>query len=177
MPSITYILRKIDILEFNEYHAKMNSAYGNSIKRHQMIWPGVVVLIAFFIVMSTEKAQTGMYLLVAAFVWSLMIPAWLKKRFHQHVLEQLPEEDIQKVIGEYSLKVTEEGLLETSPSGEELIDWSSIIKIEQSKHHTYLYMGESSAITIPTEMLSEESDFKEFYDGVVTAVKTANGTN
>ena len=94
MSSVTYTLRKIDILEFNEHYAKMNGAYGKSIMRHQIIWPAVISVMALYIVMTSEDTQLGLLLLSCAFAWSLLVPAWIKKRFHQYILEQLSEEDI-----------------------------------------------------------------------------------
>lgn len=75
MSSITYTLRQADIVEFNEYHARTNGAYGKSINRHQIIWPAVIVIVALFIVMSSKEAVNGVYLLMAAFVWSVGVPA------------------------------------------------------------------------------------------------------
>jgi hypothetical protein len=175
MSAITYIIRKIDLVEFNEYHAKMNGGYGKSITRHRVIWPAIVAFIALFIVMSSHEAQPGVYMLTAAFVWSVGVPAFLKKKFHEQVMGQLTEADFERATGEYTLKVTELGLLEVKPTGEELIEWSKIIKLEKSKHHVYLYLGPDAAVIIPKEMISEESNFKVFYEELLTALKKVNG--
>jgi len=79
MTSISYGLRKADILEFNDYHAQKNSAYGKSITRHQVLWPGVTVVVALYMVLSTGEAGKGVMFLAGAFVWSLLVPAWIKK--------------------------------------------------------------------------------------------------
>ncbi|PCI23092.1 MAG: hypothetical protein COB62_00450 [Piscirickettsiaceae bacterium] len=171
MSSITYTLRKVDIIEFNEYHARMNGVYGKSVTRHQILWPAVIIVVALFIVMSSKEAQTGVYLLVAAFVWSIAVPAWLKKRFHQHVLEQLSEEDLEQATGDYTLKITEQGLMEVKPSGESLIGWGSILRLERSKHHVYLYMSDDAALIIPKEMVNDDDDFQEFNLELVSSLK------
>lgn len=171
MTAITYTLRKVDLVEFNEYHAKRNSGYGKSITRHQLIWPAVVGLIAFFIVMSADDVQMGIFMLMGAFMWSVGVPAWLKKKFQQQVLENLSEADVEQAIGDYTLKVTALGLLEKKKDGDELIRWASILKLEKSKHHVYLYLNEDSAVIIPKEMISEDSDFKKFYAEVIVALK------
>ncbi|PCH86115.1 MAG: hypothetical protein COB26_02680 [Piscirickettsiaceae bacterium] len=175
MSSITYTLRKADIVEFNEYHARMNGAYGKSITRHQIIWPAVIVIVALFIVMSSNQADNGVYLLVGAFVWSIGVPAWIKKRFHQHVLASLSDEAIKKATGEYSLEARASGLIEINPSGEKKTAWEKIDRIERSKHHIYLYMSEDAALIIPKEMVSEDSDLKEFNDDLIKFLKKSKG--
>lgn len=174
MSTITYQLRQIDIIEFNEHHAKMNGAYGKSIIRHQLVWPIVILIIAFFIVLSSQDIVLGVYLLTGAFVWSLLVPAWIKKRFHQHVAEQFSEQDFAQAVGEYSLKITDVGLLEIKPTSEELINWDGILKFEQSKRHAYIYLNEDSAIIIPKEMMSEGSDYKVFYDDLIKALRASH---
>ena len=171
MSNITYNVQKADLIEFNEYHAKLNSAYGKSVTRHQILWPAIIALAALFVVLSTDDAQKGVLILTGAFVWSLLVPAWIKKRFHEHVDEQMTDEQVEKSTGEYSLKVMPEGLIEVKPSGEELIDWANIHRLEKSKHHVYLYMSEDTAIIIPKDRMVAGSDFATFYSALVEAMK------
>ncbi len=171
MSTLAFSVQKNDLLEFNEYHAKMNSAYGKSVTRHQVLWPAIIAFVALFIVMSIGDVQKGVLTLTGAFIWSLLVPAWLKKRFHQHVNEQMSDEQVEQATGEYSLKVTPEGLVEVRPLGEEIIEWSSIDRLEKSKHHAFLYMSENAAIIIPKDRISKESDFKAFYAELVDAIK------
>lgn len=171
MSTLVFTVQKTDLLEFNEYHAKMNSAYGKSVTRHQMLWPAIIAVAALFIVMSTGDAQKGVLTLTGAFIWSLLVPAWLKKRFYQHVNDQMSDEQVEQATGDYSLKVTPEGLMEIRPMGEDLIEWSSIHRLEKSKHHVYLYMSKDAAIIIPKDRVSKESDFKAFYAELVNAMK------
>lgn len=173
MSSISYGLRKADILEFNEYHARMNSTYGKSMTRHQMTWPTVTVVVALFVVMSTGNMVIAMLMFIGAFVWSLIVPAWLKRRFKRQVDKQLPEESLAKIVGEYRLSATPEGLLENSPRGEKLIEWVTIDRVEDSKRHVYLYLTELAAIIIPKETVSKDSQFGAFYNEAVEAIKDA----
>ncbi|ORU91828.1 MAG: hypothetical protein A6F72_03615 [Cycloclasticus sp. symbiont of Poecilosclerida sp. N] len=175
MSVVTYIVRKIDLLEFNEFHAKMNGGYGKSITRHRIIWPGIIAFIALFIVMSSQDARLGIYIITGAFVWSLGVPALLQKKFHQHVAEQLSADVLEKSTGEFTLKNTDSGLLEIKPNGEELLEWGKILKIEKSKRYVFLYTGEASAIIIPKETVSEASDFNVFYADLIAALKKENG--
>jgi hypothetical protein len=174
MASITYILRKEDLLEFNEYHAKMNSAYGKSKTRHQLLWPIIVAVLALFITISSNNVQLSLLLLIGAFIWSILVPALLKKRFQQHISEQLSDEDVANAVGDCTLEVTENGLLEKKSAGETLLKWSDVVRLEQSKHHVYLYMSEDAAIIIPKEMISEDSDYSTFYKELLEALEDEN---
>lgn len=171
MQSITYTLRISDIVDFNEYHARMHGVYGKGITRHQVIWPAMVTVVALFIVISTEEAQIGVYFLVGAFIWSLAVPAWLKKRFHQQVLNELPEEIINETTGVYTLIAQPNGIKEITPSGEKLIAWRDIRRRKESKQHLLLYISDDTALIIPKETMTEDSHLDEFSNDVVDALK------
>jgi len=96
-----------------------------------------------------------------------------KKRFREHIIEQLSEENIAKAVGEYNLMITPEGLLENSSAGEKLIKWSDIDRVERAKHHVYFYLTDVAAIIIPKKTVSEDSNFKAFYDETIEALKAA----
>jgi len=173
MTTITYQVRKNDLIEFNEHEAIRNGAYGKGITRHRLIVPGIVAIIALFMVMSSQNGDLGMYFLTGAVAWSLIVPVLIKKRFHKYVSEQLSEQDLEKAVGEYRLKITDKGLLEIKPTGKTLIRWGSILKLERSKRHAYIYLNEDSAIIIPKETVSEDSDYKIFYDDLIKAFKAS----
>ncbi len=174
MSEISYRLRKVDLVEFNEYHAKMNGGYGKSITRHRLIWPGLVVLFAMYVVLASKDTEMGMYILTGAFVWSLGVPAYIKKKFHEHIVEEMSQETVNEAIGDYQLKVTKLGLLESTESGEKLIRWKKILKLEKSRHHVYLYLGEAAALIIPKETITDDNGFKVFYSDLITALKKQN---
>ncbi len=81
------------------------------------------MIAGLFVVLSTQDATRGLWFVTEAFVWSLGVTAWIKKRFHQHIVNQLSEDDVAKATGEYSLRLTDKGVMEMKPSGEKLIEW------------------------------------------------------
>ncbi|ORU92041.1 MAG: hypothetical protein A6F70_01795 [Cycloclasticus sp. symbiont of Bathymodiolus heckerae] len=171
MSSISFSVRKIDLIEFNEYHAKMNGDYGRSMTRHQILWPAIIMIAGLFVVLSTQDATRGLWFVTGAFVWSIGVTTWMKKRFHQHIVEQLSDESVEKAVGDYNLRLTAEGVMEVKPTGEELIEWGAIDRLERSKHHVYVYLDEHSAIIIPKEMLTEKSELPIFYAELVDKIK------
>ncbi|MEO1963611.1 MAG: YcxB family protein [Cycloclasticus sp.] len=174
MSEISYRLRKVDLVEFNEYHAKMNGGYGKSITRHRVIWPGLVVMFALYVVLTSKDTEMGMYILMGAFVWSLGVPAYMRKKLHEHIEEEISQETVNEAIGDYTLKVTKLGLMESTESGEKLIKWKKILKLEKSRHHVYLYLGEAAALIIPKEMITDDNAFKVFYNDLIAALKKEN---
>lgn len=172
MTAITYTLRKIDLFEFNEHHAKMNTGYGKSMTRHQLIWPGLLVLVALFIVSSTRDVLLGLLLITGAILWSTLVTARIKKGFYKHIMGNISDEDVATVVGEYTIELTDDGLLETKPVGELRINWDSIVKLEKSKSHLYIYLTDDAAIIIPKETLFDPMSLKPFHAELLAALNT-----
>lgn len=174
MSSISYTLRKKDLLEFNDYHARRHTDYGKNLSRHKVLWPGVIVILALFIVLSIGNVLIGALLMLAAFAWSWLAPRMISKRLHRHIIEQLPEAGVKASIGDYRLTVTPKGLLENNAHGEKLIKWKEIQRVETFKQHAYFYLSEASAIIIPKKMIVEQDDFNAFHDDVIKAIKLSS---
>jgi len=169
--SITYTLRKIDLFEFNEHHAKMNTAYGKSLTRHQVIWPAVLVVISVFLVSSTKDVLLGLFLITTAVLWSTLVTMRIKKSFYKQLMGSISDDDAATVVGEHTIELLGDGLLETKPVGELRITWGDIVKLERSKSHLYIYLTEDAAIIIPKETLVDHESFKPFYKELAAAIK------
>ncbi len=171
MSSITYTLRKIDLFEFNEHHAKMNTAYGKSLTRHQVIWPAVLMVISVFLVSSTKDVLLGLFLITTAVLWSTLVTMRIKKSFYKQLMGSISDDDAATVVGEHTIELLGDGLLETKPVGELRITWDDIVKLERSKSHLYIYLTEDAAIIVPKETLVDHESFKPFYKELATAIK------
>jgi len=169
--SITYIFRKIDLIEFNEHHAKMNTAYGKSITRHKFIWPSVMAVMALFFVISLGDIALGLITITVAVLWGALVSTWIKKKFSKRLMGSISDDDVANLLGEYTIELTETGLLETKPVGELQVTWGDIVKLEKSKSHLYIYLTEDSAIIIPKKTLADQKSLKPFYNELIKALK------
>lgn len=167
MSAITYTLRKIDLIEFNEHHAKMNTAYGKSLTRHQIIWPAVLVIISLFVISSTRDVLLGLLLITGAVLWSTVVATKIKKKFYKHIMSSISDDDVAVIVGEYTLELTPDGLLETKPVGELQVAWADVVKIEKSKSHLYVYLTEDAAIIIPKETVVDPNSLKPFHKALM----------
>ncbi|ORU89949.1 MAG: hypothetical protein A6F71_03000 [Cycloclasticus sp. symbiont of Poecilosclerida sp. M] len=175
MSAITYSLKKIDLLEFNEYHAKMTGVYGKSITRHQILWPFILAALALYIVLVQKDEQLGVLFLMLAFIWSLIIPSILKKRFHDHVSGLYSHKQIADATGKRTLSLSTKGLIEHKDEGEDnVMAWGDISKFEQTKFHIYLYVSDDAAVIIPKEAIIE-GDLDAFIEQTIEQIKSSAG--
>jgi len=175
MSEISYTLCKVDLIEFNEHHAKINTRYGKSVTRHRVVWPGVFIVLAVVVAFGSNDAEFGLYILAGAVAWSLGVPAYIKKKFHKRIAENMTQEAVNEALGDYTLKVTKQGVLETAESGEKLIKWKKVLKVEQAKRYLFIYLGETDVVIIPKKTITEKGAFKIFYKDLIDAL-TAYGT-
>jgi hypothetical protein len=173
MTAITYSLKKVDLIEFNEYHAKMTGAYGKGITRHQLLWPFIIAAMGLYIVVAQKNVELGMLFLITAFVWSLAVPSIMRKRFHQHVSDCYTIEHIAEAIGKRTIVASKKGLTEKKADDDHVYAWADISKFEQTKTHIFLYVSDDSAMIIPKDALIE-GDIDLFVEEAITHIKNSS---
>lgn len=174
MSEINYALRKTDLVEFNEYHARTTTKYGSSIMRHQFLYPGIIALMALYMVIYVDDVQKAVVGLSFAFAWSILGPAWIKKRFHEHIESLLTEEALKEAVGQHKLSITEEGLVNRIGKSKTTIAWEDVQRIEKTKEYVFVYMATASALIIPKETVEEREGFGSFFEEMVAAVKATH---
>lgn len=77
------------------------------------------------------------------------------------------------VIGEHTLEVTEEGLLETTEYNTSLHRWSAFHKIKRSGGFLWIYVTDTMAHVVPLKRPLQEGDLSAFLDQLSSKVNPA----
>ena len=77
------------------------------------------------------------------------------------------------VIGEHTLEVTEEGLLETTEYNTSLHRWSAFHKIKRSSGFLWIYVTDTMAHVVPLRRPLQEGDLSAFLDQLSSKVNPA----
>jgi hypothetical protein len=78
------------------------------------------------------------------------------------------------VIGEHTLEVTNDGLLETTDYNVSLHRWSGFHKMKQSSGFLWIYVTDTMAHIVPLKRPLQEGDLSLFVDQVRSKVKTCS---
>jgi hypothetical protein len=153
---IRYSLNRWDLLRVNARSALHN-------RMIILIWVGISLLLALNSFNRSTALAHGFgvslitVLIVALAIFTLMLGATL-------LLTSLIVAGRKHtgVLGEHTLRVTEEGLVEKTEHNESLNRWSAYHRTVKSGAYLFLYVTEGMAHVVPLRRPLIEGDFAEF---------------
>ena len=102
-------------------------------------------------------------LALMALLWTIFYPKRFVKRYESNIQNFIKEKDYSGMVGVHHLELTEDNIELKTPQGEEIVEWTSFVKLVQTETHYFLYNSELSAIIIPKENIAnQQAEFDQF---------------
>lgn len=155
MVEIQYKLREQDLVAFSEHEVRDSSELQKTVRRHSATIPGIVCALALFYWFYYEDVVTAFYIGLVGVIWGFLAPIYFKKDFKRQVKRQFTEEELERILGEYKLRIEKKALVEISPQGESRILWTDILRMELTKRYGFIYLDSNVAIIIPLATISQ----------------------
>ncbi|MGH8550800.1 MAG: YcxB family protein [Methylococcales bacterium] len=166
MVEIQYKLQERDLIAFSEHEVKPDSPLYKQVRRNSTTIPGILCLLALFYWFYFEDVRTAFYVGFVGVVWGLLAPLYFKKDFRQKVRRLFSDEDLERIVGDYILRIEKKALVEIGPQGETRILWKDILRVEVTKQYAFIYLDAHEALIVPLGKLSHDTivDFTELVD-------------
>ncbi|MCI0654358.1 MAG: YcxB family protein [Methylococcaceae bacterium] len=166
MVEIQYKLQERDLIAFSEHEVKPDSPLYKQVRRNSTTIPGILCAVALFYWFYYESVLTAFYVGVVGVVWGLLAPLYFKKDFRRKVRRQFSDEDLERILGDYKLKIEKKALVEISPQGETRILWKDVLRLEVTKKYAFIYLDAHEALIVPLENLKHDEivEFTELVD-------------
>jgi len=162
MTEIQYELRERDLLAFNDHQLKNAEKLQKTLRLHQATIPGILSLIAMFVWFYYQDSLTAATIGVVAAGWGLGAPYFLKWSTRRRIAAMYTQEEKDRILGEYTLRIESNELVEISKSGESRIKWADVLRIEASKNYAFIFVALDSALIIPRQTV-KKGDILEFF--------------
>lgn len=172
MTEIQYELRDKDLLAFNDHQLKSQESIQKTISRHQATIPGMMAIIALFVWFYYQDSLTAGWIAVGAAVWGVAAPFYLRWSTRRKIAAMYSEEDKARILGEYTLRIEPDALVEISQSGESRIKWSDLLRIEATKDYAFIFVAVDSALVIPRTTV-KQGDIVAFFKEVEERIEKA----
>lgn len=163
MAEIEYEVREKDLIAFNEHQLESNERIQKVIRRHQALVPAVIAVIGMILFFFFKDIPSAMYAGLLAIAWGLGVPLFLKWSMRRQIGKMYTETEKANLLGRYSLKATPAGLVETDAKGEvNSLAWKKVLRVEVEKKYVFVYVSLSSALIIPRDTVTKDSNLHEF---------------
>ncbi len=161
MTELEYTLKEKDLLAFNEHQLQDAKHIQRTLRRNQAIVPGIIVVIALFYWFYYQDALSALYIALIGVAWGLLVPIYIRWNLMTQIKAKYSDEEKERILGDYTLRIQPNHLVEISNNGEVKIAWADIMRLETTKNYAFIYLDVDSAIIIPRKGVNN-GDIHEF---------------
>ncbi len=124
-----------------------------------MYW-WALALLAIMVAVRTIDGGIG----PSSITWFVLLLAWLflGRRFSQWLLRRiisrdLNNQDISAHLGSQTLELNDDGIGYSDATGNGLISWSTIKRVDTDDEHTFIFVSDVSALIVPHRCVSQQA--------------------
>ena len=149
MTELEYTLKEKDLLAFNEHQLQDAEHVQRAVRRNQAIIPGIIVIIALFYWFYYQDALSALYIALIGVAWGLLVPVYIRWNLMGQIKAKYSDEEKERILGDYTLRIQPNHLVEISNNGEIKTAWADIMRLETTRNYAFIYLDVDSAIIIP----------------------------
>ena len=154
-----------DFLIFNEYHCKHSKAVQANIRFYRW-WLGILSFAILFLALQLITHgkyfyQEGIISLSFSTIYIIIYPRTFRSTLRRQVLKLVAEGQNKGTIGEHTLQIEPDGLVEISPFNQSKFLWSGIERVACTDTHAFIYISALVAHVVPRASIVS-GNFDEF---------------
>lgn len=153
-----------DFLNFNLFHMKNSKTARRALNIQRFLTPICFLFFAYFISEVTDISFLLAFsiFLIASILWVLFFPKYFYSHVIRHVKKMIKEGKNEGLLGDHTLVMTEEGVVDSTLNGETKVNWSGIKSLKEDNHYFYLYNSSVSAYILPKRDLKNIEEIKKY---------------
>ncbi|WP_223592330.1 YcxB family protein [Neobacillus bataviensis] len=166
---IRYHLTEEDYLNFNMFHVKNSKAAMRSLNIQRFLLPIIFIIAAYLA--STYGDMPFVTAFVIYFIIAVLWIIFYPKIFYRHVKRMtkrmMNEGKNEGMLGEHVLRMTDEGIVDSSANGETRVTWAGIVEMKEDQNNIYLYNSGVSACILPKRELHDVEGVRNYLAGKI----------
>lgn len=155
---ISYELTARDYMDFNFYHLNNSKSMKKLVFTQRFIIPLFYFAFPFILSRSTNISfmnwmlmSVGLYIL-----WVWTSPRKMQGSITKKINKALKEGKLEKLLGEHTITLNDEGIVDSGKGGEAKAPWNSIYDVTEGKDHVYIFINDTKAYIIPNRAFVKE---------------------
>lgn len=161
---IDFELTKQDYLDFNMFHLGHSSTIKRSVFMQRYIVSIMYLIMPFVLAQISEIPFIfwGIPSLIVYISWIVFYPKYLKWHVNKTISKMINEGKNAMLLGNHSITLTENGLVETSHLSETKTNWEVIEEVLETEKHIFIYNSAVSAYIIPVSAFKDTNEKEAF---------------
>jgi len=161
---ISYELTARDYLDFNLYHLKNSKSMKKLVFTQRFIIPMFYFAFPFILSRSTSISFSNWMLMSVAMyiLWVWTSPRKMQGSIIKKINKALKQGKLEKLLGEHTVILNNEGIIDIVKDGEAKAPWDSIFDVVEGKDQIYIFISDTKAVIIPVRAFAKEQLREEF---------------
>lgn len=161
---IDYYLSEEDYLNFNMFHVKNSKTAAKSLKLQRFLMPLFFIAFAYVFSAIADVSFWGLFItfFILSILWVIFYPKYFYSIVNRQTKKMIQEGDNEGLLGKHYLVMTEEGITETTSSGETRVSWAGLKEFAEDDDNFYLYNSGLSAIILPKKAVPNVVEVREY---------------
>ena len=161
---IHYNLTEKDYINFNLYHVKNSKTGKRALTWHRFLSPFFFAVAAYLysVITSTPLLPRLVLFLAMSILFTLFYPKYFYSLIARNAKKMINEGKNEGLLGDHQLKMTEEGIVDTSAERETKVTWSGITSFKEDEGYFYLYNSSVSAYILPKRAIEHEVEVRNY---------------
>jgi hypothetical protein len=158
---VDYQIGLDDIGAFSLHHARTSKLSRRRLRSTQIL--GIFSLVVLVMVWpGWDNVDRIVFFIVMALFWLVGYPFYYRWAIKRNIRKIYSQTESRNVIGEHTIAIEPEYVIEKSPIGESRTAWSGIEKIQSDGQYIYVYVGPLYAFVIPKRAFKTGEDAEAF---------------
>ncbi|WP_186671489.1 YcxB family protein [Sporosarcina sp. BP05] len=166
---IHYNLTEEDYINFNLYHIKNSETGKRALAVQRFLSPLFFIIISYVYAAISDMPFLPLFItfFIMSILWIIFYPKHFYKLIARNAKKMIKEGKNDGLIGHHQLKMTEEGLVDTSLNKETKVTWSGITSFKEDEGYYYLYNSSVSAYILPKREIDHADEVKQYIQSKV----------
>ncbi len=161
---IYYELTEDDYIKFNLYHIKNSKTGKQALALQRFLTPLFFIIISYVYSMISNKSFLPLFItfLVMSILWVIFYPKYFYGLIARNAKKMIKEGKNDGLLGNHQLKLTEEGLVDTSSNKETKVTWPGITSVRENDGYFFLYNSSVSAYILPKREIDDVDEVRQY---------------
>lgn len=140
--TLQFQLRREDVVAFNQAFYATSPTYVKT--RARIRWVVPVLMTLFEVILTREQGfawPRTLFFAVIAVAWFLLYPRRFDARVRRYAEKTLAEPACARMLGTYTLTLTDEGLHAVWPMGTSTYTWEAVTDVRLTDDYLLLFLG------------------------------------
>ncbi|MGG1678274.1 YcxB family protein [Neobacillus sp. NRS-1170] len=166
---IRYHLTEEDYLNFNMFHVKNSKAAMHSLNIQRYLLPVIFIIAAYLASTYGDLPFVEAFVIyfITAVLWILFYPKFFFRHVKRMTMKMMKEGKNEGMLGDHVLRMTDEGIVDSSANGETRVNWAGIVEMKEDQNYIYLYNSGVSACILPKRDLNDVAGVRNYLAGKI----------